>query len=73
LQELTALKATLSAHLQEYRLALGEAIKEKDEAELFLASTLELLSHLSLVSDSARSYIATDPSYKKLIQWFKNH
>lgn len=72
-QELAAFKATLGAHLQEYRLALGEAIKEKDEAELFLASTLELLSHLSLVSDSARSYIATDPSYKKLIQWFKNH
>ena len=72
-EELAVLKATLGAHLQDYRLALGEAVKEKEALELLLASTLELLSHLSLVSDSARSYIVTDPSYKKLVQWFKNH
>jgi hypothetical protein len=73
IQELAAFKATLGAHLQEYRVALGEAMKEQEALELLLAQAASLLDSVSALSDVARSFILTDPSYTKLAAWVKEN
>jgi hypothetical protein len=72
------LKATLGAHLHEYRLALGETLKEKetlekrlDALELLLTQTARLLDSVSKVSEGARSFILTDPAYPELAAWMR--
>jgi len=70
-QELAAFKATLGAHLHEYRLALGEAMKDNEALELLLAQTASLLDSVSSLSDVARSFILTDPRYVELAAWVR--
>ena len=65
------LKATLSAHLHEYRLALGETIKEKEALELLLTHATGLLETASELSKAARTFIVTDARYVELSKWVR--